>query len=157
MCPGFIYFIHFKGRFTYGYNGFTFIAWILWQILIKFNVPWAYTTPIIRALQPVIFCYFNHGSNSGVAGDSFPTDCYVAYSFIFRGQTVFTDDLNVQQHDSPLRHPWFWYDTQWILVWYTTNFGMIHNEFWYDTQPILVWYTTNFGTIHNELNTLWKQ
>jgi len=73
--------------------------------LIKFNVPRGYTTPIIRALQPVIFYYFNCGSNSGVAEDSFLTDCYVVYTFIFRGQTVFREDLNVQQNDSPLRYP----------------------------------------------------
>ena len=38
MCLSFIYFVHFRGHFTYGYNGFTFIPWLPRQILIKFNV-----------------------------------------------------------------------------------------------------------------------
>ena len=65
----------------------------------------AYTSPIIRALQPVTLYYLNYGSNSGVVEDSFLTDCYVVYTIIFRGQTVFTEDLNVQQNDNPLQYP----------------------------------------------------
>jgi len=59
-------------------------------------VLWAYTTPIIRALQSVNLYYFNYGSKSVVVEDSFLTDYYVVYTIIFRGQTVFTEYLNVQ-------------------------------------------------------------
>jgi hypothetical protein len=36
---------------------------------------------------------FNYGSNSGVAEDAILTGCYVVYTFIFGGQTVFSKDL----------------------------------------------------------------
>jgi len=59
----------------------------------------------LRLLQNTMFAMSYYGSNSGAAEDSLLTGFYVVYAFIFRGQTVFTEAINVQQNDSPLRYP----------------------------------------------------
>jgi hypothetical protein len=48
---------------------------------------------VIAIAKNTVFTMFNYGSNSGVAEDAILTGFYVVYTFIFGGQTVFTEDL----------------------------------------------------------------